>query len=358
MGNNQFPSTGLLPYTVKDYIEFAFRDCGLLAEQQTPQYVDAARKCLYHILQDLSNKNVLLFQLRYIVLGSRAGQRQLTLPYGTIDIREANYRYPINPTPTAVLPSDNPLAANAFNRSLYSTPATATSLENWFGAYYTSALRVLHVGINAYAPTGSVTYSPILEGSNDGSTWNTVATLTTYTLSDYEWQYYQIDGAPSYAYWRVRQSTSAGILAVRQIIFGNVQQDIPLFRLNRDDYSNLPNKDFQSNRALQYWYDKQITPIMNLWPVPQDDYQMFQVLLEAQMPDIGLLGTPIPIPDRWVNYVQTALSHKLSLQLPNVDLNRHQILMQMAQEAYKSAQSGEEDTSASNLMPGIGVYNK
>ena len=45
----------------------------------------------------------------------------------------------------------------------------------------------------------------------------------------------------------------------------------------RPDYWNLPNKQFPSARALQYWYDRQIDPSMYLWPVPNNDFQMFQL---------------------------------------------------------------------------------
>ena len=357
--NTYSPATGIATIKIADYIEYAFRDCGIVAELQTPQYVNAAKQAFYYLLQNLSNSGELLFNWRYILIGGRANTRQYTLPAGTIDIKEINYRYAITPMPAAFLPQDNPLTPNAFSKNLSGVPFTATATENWVGAMYSATgFRPLHVGINAYAPLGSVTYQLLLESSNDGITWNLVSSLPTTTLSDYEWQYFQLDGTAIAPYWRVRQLTTNGILAARQIVFGSVQQDIPLARLNRTDYFNLPNKDFTSQRSLQYWFDRQVQPIINFWPVPQDDFQIFQLLVEQQMPDVGKLGETINVPARWTHAFQAMLSAKLALQLPQVDPNRIALLQNLATSAYVSATGEERDKSPVYLQPNVSYYTQ
>ena len=354
------PATQISQVLIKDFIEFSFRECGVVAELQTAQYVDAARLGLQQILQNLSNRGQLLFNWRYILIGAKAGTRQMPLPAGTIDIKEINYRYPINPTPDAVLPAGNPTAQNAFDKNLSGAPFVGTATQNWVGAMYSSTgLRILHIGINAYALAGSITYQLIVENSADGVTWNTFSTLPATTLNDAEWQYWQIDGAPTIPYWRVRQDpVVGGILQARQIVFGNVQQDIPLARLNRTDYFNLPNKDFLGVRSLQFWFDRQIQPIVNLWPVPNDDFQIFQLLVEQQMPDVGKLGDVINIPNRWLLAVQAMLSAKLSLQLPQIDPNRIALLQNLAASAYSDATGEERDKSPFYLQPNVSYYTQ
>ena len=220
-------------------------------------------------------------------------------------------------------------------------------------------MRVVHVGINSVAAAGSsTTYQLLLESSTDGSTWTLFESLPSTSLSDGEWQYFQIDGAPTIQYWRVRQLAANGILSVREVIFGSSQQDITLTRLNRDDYHNLPNKDFQSNRALQYWFDRQEpSPIVNLWPVPQDSFgQIFQFILEQQMPDVGKLGDSLAVPDRWMNYIQLALSAKISLQIPSIDPNRISLLHDLASSAYAIASGEERDKSPLFIRPNTSYY--
>jgi hypothetical protein len=47
-------------------------------------------------------------------------------------------------------------------------------------------------------------------------------------------------------------------LAVREWYFGNNSTEIMMSRLNRDDYTNLPNKNFTANQPYQFWFDRTI----------------------------------------------------------------------------------------------------
>ena len=117
--------------------------------------------------------------------------------------------------------------------------------------------------------------------SNDSINWFTVETFPETTLQDGTWAYYPINTTPQHIGYRLRE-TVAETFSLRQITFSYVQQVIPLARLNRDDYWNLPNKDFPSQRSLQYWYDRKIEPQMYLWPIPSNDFQMLQLIIEKQ----------------------------------------------------------------------------
>ena len=332
------PTTYGIRYTAKQYIEFAFRDCGNLAEVQTPQYIDAALHCLHHLLQDMSNQGVLPFLWKYILIAPRASQRQFDLPAGTLEIEEFNWVSVTNPTAAAFLPADNASAPNAFNKVLGGTPATATAIENWFGVDYgaTTTFRPDIVGINS---NNGGTYNLVLEFSTDGLAWTTQSTLPAVTLLAGEWNYFQVDGALAQRYWRVR-STDTTLLILNQVVFAQSAYTIPVQRLNRTDYWNLPNRSTPyGTRTLQYWLDYQDpNKIINFWPIIQDDFQVFEVVAQAVMPDISF-ETVIPVPNYWINYVQCALSAKLAFQLPGVDPNRLVTLQQIANQAYVTAAS-------------------
>jgi hypothetical protein len=145
---------------------------------------------------------------------------------------------------------------------------------------------------------------------------------------------------------------------VRQIVFSTSQQVIPLARLNRDDYWNLPNKQFPSVRSLQYWFDRTIEPSMYLWPVPNNDFQMFQLIVEKQMEDVGSLTNQIYVPDRWLPSIQATLSHKLSLQLPGVDLQRIGYLEQQSEKLFMRASEEDRDRSPIYFQPNISYYTR
>ena len=213
---------------------------------------------------------------------------------------------------------------------------------------------MFYVGWNS---AGDSTYNLAYEVSNDNITWKTVQQFPETTLKDREWVYFNIATTPNYLYYRLRE-TVATTFSVRQIVFSTSQQVIPLARLNRDDYWNLPNKQFPSVRSLQYWFDRTIDPSMYLWPVPNNDFQMFQLIIEKEIQDVGTLTDQIYVPNRWIASVQATLSHKLALQLPGVDMSRITYLEAQAAKLELDAANEERDKSPIYFQPNISYYTR
>jgi hypothetical protein len=346
-------TTGQTTINVDQLISYAFRDSGKTAEEMTPEIVDAGKQALFYNLQNLSNLGVNLWLLENQLYGALNAQQQIVLPKTTIDVREANWVYIVNSQASGYLPADNSQAANAFDLNL-NTTATSTAGKNWLGLAYGQGQPVFYVGWNS---NGTQTYNLAYEVSNDGVTWTTVQQFPTTTLTDRQWVYFNISTTPNYVYYRLRE-TVATTFSVRQIVFSTSQQVIPLARLNRDDYWNLPNKQFPSVRSLQYWYDRTIEPSMYLWPVPNNDFQMFQLLVEKQMEDVGSLTNQIYVPDRWINSVQASLSHRLALQIPGVDQGRITYLENQADKLFMQANNEERDKSPIYFQPNISYYTR
>jgi hypothetical protein len=350
-------TTGQTKINVDQLISYAYRDAGKTAEEITPEYVNAGKQALFYNLQNLSNLGVNLWLLDNILLGAQADQQILPLPSSTIDVREANWVYIQNLAPTTALPTDNTSSPNLFTQSL-NQYATSTLSENWFGAEYTPSQRVFYVGFNAYSPNTTTTYNLSYQVSNDGTNWTTVQTFPSTTLADSQWAYFNVNITQPYSYYRLLNNNTTTTFSLRQIVFSQSQQVIPLARLNRDDYWNLPNKQFPSVRSLQYWFDRTITPSMYLWPVPNNDFQMFQLIVDKQMQDVGSLTNQIYVPDRWLPSIQASLSHKLAMQLPQIDMARVQYLEQQADKLFLQASEEDRDKSPIYFQPNISYYTR
>jgi len=350
-------TTGQTTINVDQLISYAFRDAGKTAEEMTPEYVNAGRQALFYNLQNLSNLGVNLWLLENKLIGPLSNQVSITLPATTIDIREANWVYVVNSAAQAYLPASNTDAAKAFDQNL-DTVVTTTTGANYLGLKYAQAQSVFYVGVNGYATGGGTqTYNLAYEVSTDGINWVTKEQFPAFTLNDREWKYFNINITPIYQYYRLRETVKT-TFSVRQIVFSTSQQVIPFARLNRDDYWNLPNKQFPSARALQYWFDRQIEPSMYIWPVPNNDFQMFQLIIEKQMEDVGSLTNEIYVPDRWINSVQATLSHRLSMQIPGVDIARIQYLEAQAEKLFMQANNEERDKSPIYFQPNISYYTR
>lgn len=341
--DNTSNTTAQTVITVDQMLSFAYSEAGKLAEELTPEYINRARQALWYILINLSNRGVNLWLLEYIVMGSSAQTRQYEMPRGTVDVREANYR--LMTRPSTVTDS----TAGAFDTNNvdleYTIPAGGSATATY------NATRFLSAGF--YSDTRNVTLN--VEYSYDGITWEPVVTVTNSNANP--WGYTQIDGSAQAVFWRFRNPSAAAI-KVRALSLASVQQDIPMARLNRNDYYSLPNKDFMSTRALQYWFDRQVTPIINLWPVPQNAFQTFQFIVEMQPQDVGKLTNELAIPDRWVPAVQAQLSHRVAKILPGVDPARIDMLKRDAAEMTLTAEDEDRDKSPIYFRPNISYYTR
>ena len=63
-------TTNQTKVNVAQMIEFAFREAGKSAEEQTPEYIDAGKLALFYILQNLSNRGVNLWMLENYIAGT------------------------------------------------------------------------------------------------------------------------------------------------------------------------------------------------------------------------------------------------------------------------------------------------
>ena len=346
---------------VDQLISYAYRDAGKTAEEITPEYINAGKQALFYILQNSANRGINIWLQKVVVLGAQTNQQILTMPANTVDVLEANWIYITNPQLASALPTSNassPVLFDQTGNSDLDQYATSTLGANYFGATYGQQTRLFYVGFNAYSPSGSATYDLDFEVSNDGITWTVWQSLPQTTLADREWAYFGIDTTQQFYYYRLNNRTAGSTFSLRAIQFAQSQQVIPMARLNRTDYFSLPNKQFPSQRSLQYWFNRQIDPEMNLWPVPNNNFQAFSMILELQPQDVGSLTNELYMPDRVIPYFQAALSHRLSIQLPQVDLARVQYLEKLALEARTQFEEEDRDKSPIFFTPNVSYYTR
>jgi hypothetical protein len=347
--------------TVDQLISYAYRDAGKQAEEITPEYINAGKQALFYILQNSVNRGINIWLQKVEVLGPKAFQQYMKMPINTVDVLEANWIYVINPSISSAIPTTNPNSPALFdqqNNADLTLYATSTLTDNYFGATFSQPTRIFYAGFNAYAPTGPVTYDLDLEATTDGVNWTVAQSVDEVTLNDKEWAYISINSTQNFVGYRFKNRNTASTFTVRAIQFAQSTQVIPLARLNRTDYFNLPNKQFPSARSLQYWFNRQIDPEMYLWPVPNTNYQLFQFILELQPQDVGSLTNSLYLPDRFMPYIQAALSHKLAMQLPGTDMNRVAYLEKIALDLRTQAEEEDRDKSPIYFQPNITYYTR
>jgi hypothetical protein len=74
--------------------------------------------------------------------------------------------------------------------------------------------------------------------------------------------------------------------------------------------------------------------------------------------DVGDLYGELEVPQRWYEAVVMMLSHRMSLELPGVDVTRTQYLEGQADKYLAMAEEEERDKSPIFFSPNISVYTR
>ena len=317
-------------FNTRKVIENSIRRCKLPAEAITAEYVDIANDQLYLLLSDLANMGAPLWCIEKQILPMYDGVGDITLDTKVVDILNSNFRQ--------------------------LQTVSGTNVD-------TSTTRTISFGGDTFVTTVGILWSAAsvtvaFEQSVDGLVWTTIQTETPVAVAG-EWTWYDLNISVAAPYFRVRATT--GTLGFSQIYTGNTPTEIPLARMNRDDYTNLPNKYFQSNRSLQYWYDRQIpNPIMHLWPVPNAAAEVCQIVLWVQryIMDVGTMTQELEVPQRWYEAIVSMLAAKMALEIVEVDPNMIGMLDAKAAQALYVAQAEERDNSPMMIAPNISMYTR
>jgi hypothetical protein len=244
--------------------------------------------------------------------------------------------------------------ANAYDGDV-DTICTQTSTNGNIAVNY-GVSNPTYIGSIGYLPASTGTLSIIYEWSEDGVTWKTLVDLGAVAVVDNEWIWTDIEAGQTVPYYRCRVY-NGGTLSVRELYFGNNSLEVQMSSLNRDDYTNLPNKNFTANQPYQYWFNRQIPkPEIYIWPVPSTAFVQMVCWYSRQIEDVGALTDELEIPQRWYEAVQMMLAHKMSLELPQVAMDRIGYLEKMAEKHLYIAEQEERDRSPIYWAPNISVY--
>ena len=340
-------------------IDHAVRRCGKLAEEITDEQQQFARENLYFLLSNMINRGIQYFAIQKTVVGLIANQYEYLLPLGANDALNVLYRQLARPSGSYTSGAGG-VVANISDGNT-STYCQQTNPNSYFQVDYgtSNPQYIGSIGIMPYvANFGTATWSYYLQASSDGVNWQTIYTGTNVTVTDGQWVWQDVDPGFNVEFYRI-QAFNGTTLALREWFLGNNSTEIEMSRLNRDDYTNLPNKNFTANQPFQYYFQRTINqPTMTLWPVPNTSFVQMTVWYSAQIEDVGTLQQQLAIPQRWYEATIFMLAHRMSLELPQVDPTRIAYLEKMADKFLADVENEERDRSPEYFSPNISVYTR
>jgi len=340
-------------YQVVDLIEMASRRCGKLPGSLSAEETLDSRAELSMMLNSLINEGTPLWTVDKQIYGLNLNQNLLQFSSGTVDLQNVLYRF--NNLPSGGIPAASTgNADNAFDQDL-NTACVQTAPDGYISYDFLTPTVIVTVGLLVH---GTAILNPIFEYSVDGFTWveSVPAASEPSSFVAGQWYWQDVASPQSALFYRVRE-TSGGTLDVTEVVFGTSANEIILSRLNKDDYQNLPFKN-QQGRPLQFWFDRQITPQMWVWPASMYSFNSLVVWRRRELQDVGTFQNTIEFPNRWLDTIIFSLAARMIYIIPGTDLNRAPILEAKAAQARELAWTEERDNSPLYYSPMISGYTR
>lgn len=331
-------TVGQTQIDVTHIIEHAYRRCGKLASTISSELQLSARENLFFLLSDLANRGLSLWCVEKQIVGMQANQIVFPLRVGTVDIMSAMYRTKTNLSGTTI------------------------SGAGWQGLDLGAGneAAVYNAAISFAVSTAA---SLVLESSDDAVTWiQTAAFPFATTQPANTWIAVDADNTRTVRYWRVRD-TSGTLATLGTLTFSVAPYEIPMAKMSNDDYASLPNKTFSvpsGSKSLQYWFDKQTSPRIWIWPALQVNTDQVVIWSQRHIQDVGALSNTLDIPQRWLESIILLLACRCAVELPAGELpaGRLEYLESKSAQHLAQAEDGESDGAPIRIAPNIAGYTR
>jgi|TARA_R110001632_G_scaffold157071_2_gene275421 hypothetical protein len=146
---------------------------------------------------------------------------------------------------------------------------------------------------------------------------------------------------------------SSDVIDVLSVVVRVSGTDYSLLRLSRDDYITIPTKT-STGRPNQFFLDRQITPNLKVWPVP-DSSTSYTIYYDAltRMDDADIYTNTMDMPFRFYPCLAAGLAYYLSLKK---NPQRTPLLKSVYEEEFQRAADEDRDRASFNVVPSVGYY--
>jgi hypothetical protein len=142
------------------------------------------------------------------------------------------------------------------------------------------------------------------------------------------------------------------VIDVLSVVCRRDGTDYSLERLSRDGFLTIPNKTTQG-RANQFFLDRQLTPNLKLWPVPDNSTDVIIYDALTRMDDADIYTNTMDLPFRFYPCLAAGLAYYIALKRAP---NRVQLLKAVYEEEFERAATEDRDRSSFNVVPKYEYY--
>lgn len=277
---------------VASYVEEAFERCGL--EVRTGYDLKTARRSLNLMLADWANR----------------GLNQWTIEQTSITLASDINEYPGGTLTITVGASGSFTVGETITGGSSAATASVTSLPS----STTMAITI---------PSGTFTSGETLTGGTSAATTTLSAAVDLTTV----------------------QKT----IDILSAVITRDSTDYAITRLSRDDYLGIPNKA-QTGRPSQFFLDRQVTPVLKVWPTPENNTDVIKFDRLVRMDDADDYTNTMQIPFRFYPCLAAGLAYYLSIKRAP---DRIPLLKAIYDEEFNRAMEEDRDRASLTITPGL-----
>ena len=161
--------------------------------------------------------------------------------------------------------------------------------------------------------------------------------------------------------WTVKQATQAltqgtssytlsnTVVDLLEVTLRRSSTDFEITRISRGEYLTVPNKTTQG-RPSQYYFDRQIAPIINLWATPENSTDQLIYYYVQRIEDADTLVNTTDMPFRFYPCMVAGLAYYIGMKRSP---ERLQMLKSVYEEEFQRAADEDEGRTPLKLQPSL-----
>jgi hypothetical protein len=128
--------------------------------------------------------------------------------------------------------------------------------------------------------------------------------------------------------------------------------DYALNRISRDEYLNIPTKS-TTGRPTQFFVDRQINPVLKMWPLPDNSTDVVIYNALVRMDDADNYVNTLQLPFRFYPALAAGLAYYMSIKRAP---DRLQMLKGIYEEEINRAMDEDRDRASFRVAPDLRNY--
>ena len=150
----------------------------------------------------------------------------------------------------------------------------------------------------------------------------------------------------------VEYSLDPDVIDILAVVVRRDGTDFSIDRISRDEFLSIPTKTTEG-RPTQFFLDRQITPNLKIWPLPENSTDVLIYDSLTRINDADTAKNTMEVPFRFYPCLAAGLAYYISLKRAP---ERVQMLKAVYEEEFRRAIDEDRDRASFQISPSLRNY--